>query len=53
MMHDGMPNLMLGMFWGGVVLMLPPVLLACGIVAYILQRHRAERDAAPRDPPLD
>ena len=41
MMH----GLMQGMFWGGLVMALPPVLLGLGIAVYILRERRAARAA--------
>ena len=35
-MHD----LMVGMFWGGVVMALPPVALGVGILVFILRKQR-------------
>ncbi|MBX6362256.1 MAG: hypothetical protein IRZ00_00180 [Gemmatimonadetes bacterium] len=40
-------RLMMGMFWGGLILMAPPVLLGLGIAAYALQRYRASRRLEP------
>jgi hypothetical protein len=39
-MHD----LMLGMFVGGVVLALPPVLIGLAFGAYLLQQRRREQN---------
>lgn len=39
-MHD----LMVGMFWGGLVMAVPPVLVGAGIVALLLQQRKAGRE---------
>jgi hypothetical protein len=41
-MHDT-HTLMVGMFWGGVLMALPPVALSIGVVIYIWRRQRAAR----------
>jgi hypothetical protein len=41
MMH----GLMQGMFWGGLVMALPPILLGIGIVVLIYRERRATRRA--------
>jgi hypothetical protein len=49
MIHDPlahMNQLMTGMFWGGMVMALPPVLLGLGIFAMIY-RNRHGRQPAP------
>jgi hypothetical protein len=40
-------QLMVGMFWGGLILMAPPVLLGIGIAVYAFQRYRAGRRLEP------
>ena len=46
-MHD----LMTGMFWGGVVMALPPVLLGVGMFVFAMkQRSRGERHASRTQP---
>ncbi len=43
-MHTSMHDLMLGMFVGGVVLALPPVLIGVAIGVYMLQQRRREQN---------
>ena len=43
MVHTSMQDLMLGMFWGGVLLALPPVMIGLGLAAYLLQQRRREQ----------
>jgi hypothetical protein len=40
-MHD----LMVGMFWGGLVMAIPPILVGIAIVAFLLNEHRLERSS--------
>lgn len=43
-MHD-MHELMVGMFWGGLVMALPPVILSVWLVVLLYQRQRrGDRD---------
>ncbi len=42
--HD---PLMVGMFWGGVLVASVPMLLAFGIGIYVLKRYRAGRRQEP------
>lgn len=39
-----MHELMLGMFWGGLVMALPPVLVGAGFVALLLQQRKVGRE---------
>lgn len=39
---------MLGMFWGGLVMAIPPILVGAAIVALLLQQRRVEREAVER-----
>jgi hypothetical protein len=41
-MNHGM---MQGMFWGGLVMAIPPVVLGIGLAIYIWRQHRAVRRA--------
>lgn len=45
-MHDAalMQDMMTGMFWGGVIMALPPVALSIGVAVYIYRRHRLTRE---------
>lgn len=43
-----MTELMNGMFWGGLLMAMPPVLLGIGIAALVL-RHRRTRPPADRE----
>lgn len=36
MMHD----LMVGMFWGGLIMALPPLALGIGVAVFVLNRQR-------------
>ncbi|MGH7502471.1 MAG: hypothetical protein ACREL7_12030 [Longimicrobiales bacterium] len=44
MMHQ----LMAGMFWGGLVMAIPPIALSIGVVVY-LRRQQAREAEATRD----
>lgn len=44
--HDG---LMVGMFWGGLLVAAVPILLTVGIGIYVLRRHLAERRPDPTE----
>ncbi len=46
-MHDAalMQDMMTGMFWGGVVMALPPVALSIGLAIFLYRRWRASRQA--------
>jgi hypothetical protein len=49
MIHDPiahMNQLMTGMFWGGLVMALPPVILGIWIGAVVFRRYRADKLAA-------
>lgn len=46
MHHDG---LMLGMFYGGLVMAAVPVSLGLGVGIYVLKRYLQGRSASPRD----
>jgi len=46
MEHDG---LMIGMFYGGVVMALVPVSLGVGVAIYVLRRYLEGRNASPPD----
>lgn len=46
MTHTGMHELMLGMFWGGMLLAAPPVLLGIGLVVYLWRRRTNEKEEA-------
>jgi hypothetical protein len=46
-MHD-MNELMVGMFWGGLVMALPPIVLSVWLVVLLYQRQRRD-DADERD----
>ena len=50
-MHDtaSMQNVMTGMFWGGVIMALPPVGMCIGLAVYLYRRRRAEREAAAEE----
>lgn len=48
-MHDAMHALMSGMFWGGVLMALPPVAMTVGIAVYVYRRERAARDARTQE----
>jgi hypothetical protein len=39
MMH----NLMVGMFWGGVVMALPPVALGIGVLVFVVRKERQSK----------
>lgn len=41
-MHD-MHSIMVGMFWGGLVMALPPVALGVWIVVFLLRQQRGRR----------
>lgn len=45
-MYDAalMQHMMTGMFWGGVIMALPPVTLGIAVAVYIYRRHRLTRD---------
>jgi hypothetical protein len=49
-MHDAsmMQDMMTGMFWGGVVMALPPVALCIGVAIYLYRRYRATRATGSR-----
>ena len=49
-MHDAamMQDMMRGMFWGGVVMALPPVALCIGVAIFLYRRYRAARDTEQR-----
>lgn len=49
-MHDAMHALMSGMFWGGVLMALPPVAMTIGIAVYVYRRERAAREARAEEP---
>lgn len=34
---------MAAMFWGGVIMALPPVALSVGVAAFLYRRYRAEK----------
>jgi hypothetical protein len=40
-----MHGLMHGMFWGGLLMATPPVLLFLGVAYLVYREHRAERHA--------
>jgi hypothetical protein len=42
-MHDPMHAMMTGMFWGGVVMAVPPVAMTVAIAVYVFRRERAAR----------
>lgn len=42
-----MHELMAGMFWGGLLMAIPPVALSIGVIAYLLREQA--REAAKRD----
>lgn len=42
MMHQ----LMAGMFWGGLLMAIPPVALGIGVVVFLLKEQAREADAA-------
>ena len=44
--HDHMDSLMQGMFWGGLVMALPPVAVGVGIAVWAFRRQRADAAAA-------
>jgi hypothetical protein len=37
-----MPGIMIGMFWGGMLMALPPIALGVGLVVFIRRQQRAE-----------
>lgn len=39
-MSDLMHNLMVGMFWGGVVMALPPIALGIGVLVFVVRKER-------------
>jgi len=41
--HTGMHELMVGMFYGGMLLAATPVLLGLGVTWYLLQQRKAEK----------
>jgi hypothetical protein len=43
-MHD-MHNMMVGMFWGGVVMAIPPVALGVWIAVWLIRQQRSQRSA--------
>jgi hypothetical protein len=45
-MESAMPGVMVGMFWGGMLMALPPIALGIGLVVFIRRQQRA--DAAMR-----
>jgi len=45
-----MHSMMVGMFWGGVVMALPPVALGIWIVVWLLRQQRADRSAERAGP---
>jgi hypothetical protein len=38
-----MHQLMVGMFWGGVVMAIPPILVGIAFVVLLVNQHRADR----------
>ncbi len=50
-MHDVMQSLMTGMFWGGVVMALPPVALGVAIAVFIIKQQRLSRQQSSTTPP--
>lgn len=45
-MHD----MMVGMFWGGFVMAIPPVAVGVGIAVFLLREHARERAEKPPAP---
>lgn len=45
-----MHELMLGMFWGGLVMAVPPILVGAAIVVLLVQQGRASREPDPPGP---
>lgn len=45
-----MHELMVGMFWGGLVMAVPPILVGAGIVALLLHQGKLHRQANGSDP---
>lgn len=41
---------MVAMFWGGVIMALPPVAFSIGIAVYMYRRYRAEKDGRTEEP---
>ena len=41
-----MHQLMAGMFWGGLVMAIPPVALSVAVVVYLLKQQAREAEAA-------
>lgn len=43
-------NLMAAMFWGGMIMALPPVAISVGVVIYLCRQYRAgQRDRAEEE----
>lgn len=50
----GPHNLMAAMFWGGVIMALPPVAISVGVAIYLYRQYRAgKRDRAEEAPGIE